>query len=134
MPATCDEPPTGRLTDHLDLGVLAACYPRDLIEDILAETGTKEQRRSSLPAHVVMRHTIAWGLDPPRAPTPPSAPWPDPCHGWARGTSRGRGPPPPPSPGAAPGGPSSPSPCCAAARAFLCPGSVPRALFCPLGG
>src|SRR5699024_6468231 len=64
MPATCDEPPTGCLTDHLDLGVLAACYPRDLIEDILAETGTKEQRRRFLPAHVVMRHTIAWGLDP----------------------------------------------------------------------
>lgn len=64
MPTACVEPPTGRLSDHLDLGVLAACYPRDLIEDVLAETGAKEKRVRSLPAHVVVRHAIAWGLDP----------------------------------------------------------------------
>lgn len=63
MPATPDTTPSARLTDHLDLGVLAACYPRDVIEDVLADTGTGEQRRRSLPAHVMVRHTIAWGLD-----------------------------------------------------------------------
>lgn len=56
--------PTGRLTDYLDLGVLCACYPRDLIEDVLAQTGAKEQRTRSLPAHVMVRHAIAHGLNP----------------------------------------------------------------------
>ncbi|WP_460761697.1 transposase domain-containing protein [Nocardiopsis oceani] len=60
---TPDAPAQGRLTDHLDLGVLAACYPRDQIEDVLAQTGTTELRSRKLPAHVVVRHTIAWGLN-----------------------------------------------------------------------
>ena len=60
---TPDALPAGRLTDYLDQGVLAACYPRDQIEDVLAETGTTELRRRKLPAHVVVRHTIAWGLN-----------------------------------------------------------------------
>lgn len=67
MPATSDTPAPRPLSEHLDLGVLAACYPRDVIEDVLARTGATEQRRRSLPAHVVLRHTIAWGLDPTRS-------------------------------------------------------------------
>jgi hypothetical protein len=62
--STCHEPAPGRLTDHLDLGVLAACYPRDLIEEVLADTGAKEKRVRSLPAHVMVRYAIAHGLDP----------------------------------------------------------------------
>ncbi|WP_161626436.1 transposase domain-containing protein [Nocardiopsis xinjiangensis] len=49
---------SGRLTDHLDLGVLVACYPRDVIEDVWAGTGAKEQRARSLPAHFMVRHSV----------------------------------------------------------------------------
>lgn len=52
----------GRLTDHLDLAVLAARYPRHLIEEVLAGTAKKEKRSRSLPAHVMMRLAIAQGL------------------------------------------------------------------------
>jgi hypothetical protein len=43
------------LVDSISLGVLADVVPRDLIEDVLAETGKREQRKRLLPAHVVVR-------------------------------------------------------------------------------
>lgn len=51
-----------RLTDRISLGVLAEVIPRDLIEDVLTETGRREQRLRLLPAHVVVRFCQAMCL------------------------------------------------------------------------
>jgi len=51
-----------RLTDRISLGVLADRYPRDVLEDILVETGRREKRSRLLPAHVMMRFCIAMCL------------------------------------------------------------------------
>jgi hypothetical protein len=51
-----------RLTDSISLGVLADVLPRDLIEEVLAETGKREQRSRLLPAHVVVRFCQAMCL------------------------------------------------------------------------
>jgi hypothetical protein len=53
---------TRRLTDSISLGVLAEIAPRDLIEEILDETGKREQRSRLLPAHVVVRFCQAMCL------------------------------------------------------------------------
>ena len=54
--------PQGRLTDHIGLGVLAARYDRDLLEEVLNRTGRREKRNRRLPAHVMIRYVIAMGL------------------------------------------------------------------------
>jgi len=46
----------------ISLGVLAEAIPRDLIEEVLAETGRREQRSRRLPAHVVVRFCLAMCL------------------------------------------------------------------------
>jgi Insertion element 4 transposase N-terminal len=51
-----------RLTDSISLGVLADILPRDLIEDVLDETGRCEQRSRLLPAHVMVRFCLAMCL------------------------------------------------------------------------
>ena len=51
-----------RLTDSISLGVLADVVPRDLIEEVLAETGKREKRSRLLPAHVVVRFCQAMCL------------------------------------------------------------------------
>lgn len=51
-----------RLTDKISLGVLADVVPRDLIEDVLNETGKREKRTRLLPAHVVVRFCQAMCL------------------------------------------------------------------------
>jgi hypothetical protein len=51
-----------RLTDSISLGVLADILPRDLIEDVLDETGRREQRSRRLPAHVMVRFCLAMCL------------------------------------------------------------------------
>jgi len=51
-----------RMTDLISLGVLAEVIPRDLIEDVLTETGRREQRSRLLPAHVVVRFCLAMCL------------------------------------------------------------------------
>ena len=51
-----------RLTDRISLGVLADRYPRDVLEDIVVETGRREKRSRLLPAHVMMRFCIAMCL------------------------------------------------------------------------
>jgi hypothetical protein len=51
-----------RLTDRISLGVLAEVFPRDLIEDVLTETGRREQRSRLLPAHVMVRFCQAMCL------------------------------------------------------------------------
>lgn len=51
-----------RLADRISLGVLAEVFPRDVIEDILTETGRREQRSRLLPAHVMVRFCQAMCL------------------------------------------------------------------------
>src|SRR5213078_1649231 len=51
-----------RLTDRISLGVLAEVVPRDVIEEVLTETGRREQRSRLLPAHVVVRFCLAMCL------------------------------------------------------------------------
>ena len=51
-----------RLTDRISLGVLAGSVPRDLIEEVLEETGKREQRSRLLPAHVMVRFCLAMCL------------------------------------------------------------------------
>jgi|SRR5438270_442373 hypothetical protein len=51
-----------RLTDHISLGVLAEILPRDLIEEVLQETGRRERRSRRLPAHVMVRFCLAMCL------------------------------------------------------------------------
>lgn len=57
-----DESSGGRLTDHIELGVLARAFPRDLLEEVLDVTGRREKRVRRLPAHVMIRYVIAQGL------------------------------------------------------------------------
>jgi hypothetical protein len=51
-----------RLTDRISLGVLAEVFPRDVIEDVLTETGRREQRSRLLPSHVMVRFCQAMCL------------------------------------------------------------------------
>ncbi|MGH3914920.1 MAG: IS4 family transposase, partial [Pseudonocardiaceae bacterium] len=51
-----------RLTDRISLGVLAEVFPRDLIDEVLTETGRREKRSRLLPAHVMMRFALAMCL------------------------------------------------------------------------
>jgi hypothetical protein len=44
------------------LGVLARTVPRDLVDDVLAETSRKEKRSRLLPAHVVIYFVIAMAI------------------------------------------------------------------------
>lgn len=57
-----DDSSTVRLTDRISLGVLAEVFPRDVIEDVLAETGRRERRSRLLPAHVMVRFCQAMCL------------------------------------------------------------------------
>jgi len=51
-----------RLTDFISLGAIAKIFPRDLIDDILRETGKTSQRQRDLPAHVMVYYVIALPL------------------------------------------------------------------------
>jgi hypothetical protein len=53
---------SARLTDLISLGVLAETIGRDVIEDVLTETGRREQRSRRLPAHVMVRFCLAMCL------------------------------------------------------------------------
>jgi Insertion element 4 transposase N-terminal len=50
---------TDRLTDRIGLGVLTRLVHRDLVDEVLAETGRTEQRRRLLPARVVVYLVLA---------------------------------------------------------------------------
>ena len=47
-------PASGRLTDHLAIGVLTGLIHRDIVDDVIRECGKREKRSRLLPAHVVM--------------------------------------------------------------------------------
>jgi transposase IS4-like protein/DDE family transposase len=47
------------LPDRIGIGVLTRLVPRDLVDEVLAETGRIEQRRRLLPARVVVYYVLA---------------------------------------------------------------------------
>src|ERR687893_627922 len=53
---------SGRLTDHVTLGVLSSVVHRDVIDDVIRETGKREERSRLLPAHVVVYYVLALNL------------------------------------------------------------------------
>lgn len=55
-------PGSGRLTDHVTLGVLSSVIHRDVIDDVIRETGKREDRSRLLPAHVVVYYVLALNL------------------------------------------------------------------------
>lgn len=57
-----DAPQPGRLSDYLSLGVISRVYGRDLVDEVIAETGRKERRQRLLPARLVAYYVIALGL------------------------------------------------------------------------
>jgi hypothetical protein len=63
MARTLAELPKGaRITDYISLGVIAAAFPLDKLNDILRRTGRTSERRRDLPAHVVIYYVIALAL------------------------------------------------------------------------
>jgi hypothetical protein len=54
--------PRGRLTDHISLGVLSGLIHRDVVDDVLRETGKLGDRSRLLPAHVVVYYVLAMSL------------------------------------------------------------------------
>ena len=52
----------GRLTDRIGIGVLTRLVPRDLVDEVLAETGRRERRSRLLPAHVVVYFVMAMAV------------------------------------------------------------------------
>ena len=55
-------PVSGRLTDHLAIGVLTGLIHRDIVDDVIRECGKREKRSRLLPAHVVMYYVLALSL------------------------------------------------------------------------
>jgi hypothetical protein len=55
-------PESGRLTDHVALGVLSSVIHRDVIDDVIRETGKREERSRLLPAHVVVYYVLTLNL------------------------------------------------------------------------
>ena len=53
---------SGRLTDHVTLGVLTSMIHRDIVDDVIRETGKREKRSRLLPAHVVVYYVLALNL------------------------------------------------------------------------
>jgi hypothetical protein len=53
---------SAKLTDHISVGVLTRLFPRDLVDEVIAETGTRERRSRLLPAHVVVYYVLAMAL------------------------------------------------------------------------
>lgn len=51
--------PGFRLTDRIGIGVLTRLIDRDLVDEVLAETGRVEQRSRLLPARVVLYYVLA---------------------------------------------------------------------------
>jgi hypothetical protein len=55
-------PAGASLPDKVALGVLTRLITRELVDDVLAETGRREQRKRLLPARVVVYFTLALAL------------------------------------------------------------------------
>jgi hypothetical protein len=53
---------SGRLTDHLSIGVLTATVPRFVVDEVIAAGSRKEKRSRLSPAHVVVYFVMALAL------------------------------------------------------------------------
>jgi hypothetical protein len=63
MPRTVASLPAGsRITDYISLGVVARCFPRERVDEVLRQTGRTSVRERDLPAHVVVYYVIALAL------------------------------------------------------------------------
>jgi len=63
MARTAATLPAGpRITDYISLGVVARCFPRQTVEEVLEQTGRASKRQRDLPAHVVVYYVIALAL------------------------------------------------------------------------
>ena len=51
-----------RFTDQISIVVLARTVPRDFVDEVLTETGTREKRARLLPAHVVIYFVMAMAI------------------------------------------------------------------------
>jgi hypothetical protein len=51
-----------RLSDLVAFGLLTRVFPPDLVDEVIAQAGRKEQRSRSLPAHVMAYFAIGMGL------------------------------------------------------------------------
>jgi hypothetical protein len=51
-----------RLTDRVALGVLTATFTRNLVDQVIDDTGRREQRNRLLPAHLVLYYVLAMTL------------------------------------------------------------------------
>lgn len=48
-----------RITDYIGMGVVAKTFPKPLVDEILARTGTSSARQRDLPPQVVVYYVIA---------------------------------------------------------------------------
>ena len=55
-------PAGSRITDYISLGVVARCFPREKIDEVLQQTERTSVRERDLPAHVVVYYVIALAL------------------------------------------------------------------------
>lgn len=55
-------PAGSRITDYISLGVVARCFPREKVDEILRQTERASVRERDLPAHVVIYYVIALAL------------------------------------------------------------------------
>src|ERR1700722_5148968 len=55
-------PAGSRITDDISLGVVARCFPREKIDEVLQQTERTSVRERDLPAHVVVYYVIALAL------------------------------------------------------------------------
>jgi hypothetical protein len=51
-----------RLSDRVALGVLTATFPRQLVDEVIDQTGRREQRTRLLPAHLTVYYVLAMTL------------------------------------------------------------------------
>jgi hypothetical protein len=55
-------PPDGWLPDRISVGVLTRAFPPELVDEVIAVTGTREQRRRLLPARLMAYFVLALWL------------------------------------------------------------------------
>src|SRR5437763_9030650 len=55
-------PAGSRITDYISLGVVARCFPREKVDEVLRQTERTSIRERDLPAHVVVYYVIALAL------------------------------------------------------------------------
>jgi hypothetical protein len=60
--AEISSPVSGRLTNHIAIGVLSGLIHRDIVDDVINECRKREKRSRLLPAHVVVYYVLALNL------------------------------------------------------------------------